>query len=73
MKWVGSCTSRRELERGTTPAFWEVPHTSKETSKRDGIFGILEEYTAVGIKQLKWKRSSTNGQSHCSALSNHRN
>ena len=32
MKKVRSCTPRREMERGTTPAPWVVPHTSEETS-----------------------------------------
>lgn len=47
MKWAMS--TRRELERGTTPESLEVPHTSEETSQdRRGYM----EY---------WRRTHTSG------------
>ena len=57
----------------------KIPHPEKSPSHQWGDqprqrrnFGVLEENTAIELKQLKWKWSSTNSQCHCPALPNQR-
>ena len=47
-------------------------HQQEDQLRQRKIFGVLEENTAIRLKQLKWKWSSTNGQCHSPALPNHK-
>ena len=58
-KQNGTCTPRRELERGKAPAPWEVPLPARRSTTTE------EELQTIGAKQLKWKDSSTKGQCQC--------
>ena len=52
----------------------KFPHWQGQLGQRRN-FRVSEENTAIGIKQLKWKQSSTNGQCYskvsATATSNH--
>ena len=46
----------RELERGESPAHWEVPPPVRRLAKME------EELWTIRVKQLKQKQSFSNGQ-----------
>lgn len=52
----GTCSPRRALERGKALAPWEVRLPVRRSAKTE------EELQTNGVKQLKQKLSSTNGQ-----------
>lgn len=58
---VGSSAHRGELERGRTPALWEVPHTSEDSSQDRGVYLVIGGEQAISVKQWKWKWFSMNG------------
>ena len=53
-KWDGSCTPKKDLEKGKTPGPWEVPLPARMSAKTEGE---PEENTAIGVE---WKQYSTN-------------
>ena len=68
----GPATLGRDLERGKTPALWKVlPLVRRLAKTEEDLWSIGGGHT-ISIKQLKWKQSSINCQSHCLELHNHR-
>ena len=68
-------TPRRELEKEekqTNLCTLRNPPHRRGGQPRQRNFGGLEKSTAIGLKQLKWKWSSTNSQCHHPAFPNHK-
>ena len=65
------CTPRKKLERGKALALWEVPLPVRRSVRTEEEF-LLKENTAIGVKQLKQKQYSINGQCYgkVSAMTN---
>ena len=70
---VIACATGRELEKEKKSfcTLGSAPHQWGNQLRQRKNFGVLEEKVAIGVKQLKLKRSSTNCNCHCPALSNH--
>ena len=71
-KQLGTHTHGRELEmegeKKNLHALRSPPHQQGDRIRQRRNIGVLEENTATGVKQIKWKQSSTNGQCHCLPL-----
>lgn len=63
-----TCALRRELEKKKRSCTLGSPLTSREISRDQRKNLRASENTAIGLEQLKWEQSHTNGQCYHPAL-----